>query len=138
MLATTYLKTLGKSLTIALQDGEKFVAAELCIVHRRELVFWSTFRNRDYDYHGVGNRTMELAYHWARDNGLLGIDIGGSFVGGVASYKGRWAPQSGAKATLLISPFIQYAEDRVHRAMSSAWGAVTRIRGNLLGSAKRD
>jgi CelD/BcsL family acetyltransferase involved in cellulose biosynthesis len=119
-LAAGYLETLGKFLTIALRDGERLVAAEACIVHRQELILWTTFRDRHYDYHGLGNRLMDLAYHWAKANGLAGIDIGGGFIG----YKRRWAPEASAKTKMLISPFIDYLQYRVRRAMSSAWSTV--------------
>jgi len=128
MLTARYLETLGKSLTIALLDSERLVAAEACIVHRQELILWTTFRNRDYDHHGLGNRLMELAYYWARDNGLKGIDIGGGF----ADYKHRWAPRASAKTRLLISPLIHYVGYRARRAMSSAWSKVTRNVEKLL------
>lgn len=128
MLTARYLETLGKSFTIAIQDGEKLVAAEACIVHRQELVLWNTFRHQDYDSHGLGNRLMDFAYHWARDNGLARIDIGGGFL----DYKRRWAPRASAKTRLLISPFIHYVEYRARRAMSSAWSTVTRKFAKLL------
>lgn len=133
LLATRYMETLGKSVTIALQDGAQFVAAELCIVHRRELVMWNTFRDRRYDDCGLGNRGMELAYYWARNNNLVGVDIGGGF----RHYKSRWAPKSGTKATLRISPLIRHAEDQARRVMSYAWSVVTCYLANLRG-AERD
>ena len=129
-LTAGYLEALGKLLTIALRDGQTLVAAEACIIHRQDLVLWTTFRDRSYDYHGLGNRLMELAYHRARDHGLAGIDIGGGFM----EYKRRWAPQAGTKARLLISPLVHYAEYKLRRALSSAWNGVSRKLEKLLAA----
>jgi hypothetical protein len=113
MVATKYLETRGKSVTVALQDGEEFVGADLFIVHRNEAVFSTTFRNREYDQYGVGNRSMEEVFYWARNSGMGRLDLGGGF-----SYKSRWAPMLGAKATLLIASKSQYAGYRAREKTS--------------------
>ena len=134
IMVAKYLEAQGKHITLTLQDGTKFVSGEAILVHRREMVAVHAFRDRDYDDMAVGTRSLELAFQWARDNGLVGVDIGG----GYDHYKKRWAPMGGSKAKLLISPTIPYAKFCVCTAMSSVWNTVTpyfgKVRRGLLGA----
>jgi CelD/BcsL family acetyltransferase involved in cellulose biosynthesis len=75
------------------------VAADLTVVHRGTLVCKDTARDRDYDAYGVGIRSLELMFRWAKANGLEAVDIGGGFA-----YKQRWAPEDGTRSTLVLRP----------------------------------
>jgi hypothetical protein len=67
---------------------------------------------RESENSQIGNWLIYLAFCWARDKGFRSIDIGGGH-----DYKRKFAPPTGKRHELTISPRWRYATEQVVRGM---------------------
>jgi GNAT superfamily N-acetyltransferase len=94
-----YLENRGRYYSFLLLDADKPVVGHGFSLHRRDLVWRATYRDRAYDRIGVGTDLLDLAFHWAAEAGLEKIDLD------VASHsKTRWAPQDGQVLEFVTCP----------------------------------
>jgi len=87
ILIARYLEERKRHYTHSMHDGDTIIAGATVIVHRDELVAQVIYRLDEYDWHGATNRLIELQFHWGKDMGFGGFDIGGG-----QDYKAHWAP----------------------------------------------
>jgi hypothetical protein len=88
-LAGRYLEPRGMHYSLVMLDGDRPVAGHTFVVHGKDVVWLSTYREKSYDDYGVGTRLMDLACHWAREQGFHSLDLGTT-----QRHKARWAPLS--------------------------------------------
>jgi len=103
LAAADFLSEQHRLVVHTLQDGDRFVAGDIGLIHGDSLVGTQTFLDREYRKIGAGNLTFEATFRWAKREGLREVDLGGGF-----EYKRRWAPQEGSKARVLVSGYPQY------------------------------
>ena len=103
ILAARYLKDRGLYHTLSLMDQGEPIASSTQIVHKNNIVGQYIYRNPKYDWHNVMTRLIEQVFFWAREMGFKKVDIGG-----VQSYKKRWAPQDGERWEFRISPYYLF------------------------------
>ena len=115
LLAAEYLQERGLHYSLLLLDRDEPVAGITFLIHRNEAVSHHTYRNPQYDWHGVMTRVWDLSFHWAREMGFDGIDLGGSF-----DYKKPWAPERGEKWEFTVRPGYTSFEERAYRLAVSA------------------
>lgn len=119
--AAEHLEPLGRHFTLTLQDVDKWVAGDTYVVHRGDLVALCTFRDRSYDHFGVGNRLLDMAFSWGRGMRFESVDLGGGYA-----YKVRWAPATGSKSTVLVSPLLPCMGYRARKLLSSSWSSIAK------------
>jgi GNAT superfamily N-acetyltransferase len=119
-----YLEPRGKHHSLLLLDGERPVAGHTFVVHGEDIVWLSTYRDKSYDEYGVGTRLMDLAFHWASEQGYRTLDLGTT-----QAYKERWAPLSDRHWVKfeLCGPF-QY---RLLKAEQRVMGGLKSVRDSL-------
>jgi GNAT superfamily N-acetyltransferase len=124
LLTGEYLQPLGRHHTFRLFDGSRAVAGLSGVARGGELMLLCNYRDPEYDWHGVGNRCMELAFRWAASEGLA-VGLGGGF-----GYKEGWAPQDGSYHEFSILPRrVQIARELERRARRAARPVRRFVRG---------
>jgi GNAT superfamily N-acetyltransferase len=104
-----------------LRDGDRWVAGATAFEHNARLALGTIFRDPEYDWHGVGHRSLYEVCMWARQNGLQKVSFGNSF-----EYKRRWARPSGQHWDAIVAPRSVYAWDAV---LERARQSLARFRG---------
>lgn len=106
-VAAEYLQQRNLCHTFSTLDGDVLAAGDVCFVYGDELVGSIAFRDNRYDWHGAGNRNVELTIQWAAQHGFAKLDLGGWY-----SYKARWAPQDGEHWNFRICPLRQHLREQ--------------------------
>jgi hypothetical protein len=87
-----HLERLGLHFTLTLRDGDRWVAGNTNVVHGRDFVCQTSWRDLSYAKHGLGVRLEELTFRWAQQAGFAFYDLGGGH-----DYKRHWAPATGER-----------------------------------------
>src|SRR5690606_30146584 len=114
LLIAHYLESLGMHYTISMLDQGEFIGGATVIVHGRDLVAGVNYRRPDYDWHGVGDRLLDLVFSWAAESNYRTFDLGGG-----QEYKTKWAPQEGERWTVNICPGRIYHTKRLAHWLQS-------------------
>lgn len=104
----------GASHAFRLMDGANAAAGIVGIVLEDQLVLTYNYRDPAYDWHGAGNRLMELVVEWTLAQGLA-INFGGGF-----EYKDKWAPEDGGYWQFSMWPWSYRARSLPTRSIASA------------------
>jgi hypothetical protein len=112
LLAAEHLEGLGLHHTITLHDGPEVVGGLTALVHDGGLVAQHSFRSRAHAKLGIGDRLLDILFHWGAEQGYAYLDIGGADSG---EYKNRWAPEGGWKASFGVHPRAPLAKRVVRR-----------------------
>ncbi len=110
-----------------LLDGTKVIAGATNTVHGSDLVAGVIYREPEYDWYGVGDRTIDLTFSFAAERGFETLDIGGGH-----SYKHHWAPQQGERWSFTICPTGR----RVGNWLIRQQGSLRRKARRVLGRAQ--
>lgn len=113
-----FLESVGLHFTLTLLDGDKPIASQTYLADGKCLVGFTDYRDRAYDWYGVGTRLLDLSFQWAAESGFEEMDLGGIF-----EYKKLWAPENGWRGE-----FVAY-----HRALS----ILERLQGFALRLARK-
>ena len=100
LLVARYLEDQGRYYTLTLLDGEIVTAGISLVSHRKEVIGLYSYRKPEYDRNWVGQRLLDLSFHWAAESGFEKLDLGGDY----ADHKARWAPEDGEKYALRVCP----------------------------------
>ena len=114
LLTVQYLEKKGLYYTLSLLDQDKIVAGLTFIIHRNDAVSHHTYRNQEYNRHGVMTRLWDYSFPWAKEMGFDYVELGGSF-----DYKREWAPQHGEKWKFDVCPGNVLLEKRASRILLS-------------------
>ena len=120
LLAAEYLEKHNRNITVVILDGDRRIAGSTMVVHGNELVAQYSYRESDYDWHGLGTPLTEFSFRWATECGYDKLDLGGAY----ADYKRRWAPQDGEKWHIQICPELCY---RMRQLKEFAGNVVSRV-----------
>ena len=125
LLVTEFLERNDRHFTIAMRDGGKFIGGQTLIRHGNEAVGMCSYRDPQYDWHGLGFRMNEFSYQWGSEAGLDAIDMGGAFP----HHKERWGPQDGTKWEVTVCGELNYR-------MGQIGGMIWRIRSGRIRSGQ--
>jgi GNAT superfamily N-acetyltransferase len=126
LVIARYLERIGRHVTLTLTDRGRPVSGATLVVQDNDLVAHSFYRSPEYDWHGVGNRLIDVTFQWGADHGFDALDLGGDHP----EYKKYWAPERGAKYSFSVCPAVRYHLKRV-------WAGVSAVREKgLLASAR--
>jgi GNAT acetyltransferase-like protein len=106
LVVAEHLEMLGRHHTFTLHGDDGPVGGLTALVCEGGLVAHHSFRRREYDRLGVGDRLFDILFHWGSEQGYEFVDIGGTDYG---DYKRRWAPEGGWKASFRIAPRPTFA-----------------------------
>jgi hypothetical protein len=99
LTAVRYWEPRQRVISVSLLDGERIAASGNVFVHGREIVGLTNFRDPEYDALGVGHRLFDAIQWCGREQGFEKLDFGGAL-----EYKGRYAPEDGARWQLTFAP----------------------------------
>jgi len=122
LLSAGALLRRGRYHSLVVYDGDHPIGGITQIDDGGELVGQAMYRDRAYDRYSLGTFMLDRHVAWAMASRFKGVDLGGS-----VPYKERWAPASGRKFTLSVTPLVQLVGDAVRRP----WRAVRQPRGAL-------
>ena len=88
-------------------DGE-WIAGQVTVVAGGTMAFLSTYRDRNYLWHGVGTRLIYEAMSWARREGLER-----AYLGTHQPYKRLWAPPDAVAWNYIVSPLRAHIAEAV-------------------------
>jgi hypothetical protein len=88
LTAAKYWEERGRHYTIQLLDQDVPIGGATMWIHQNEAVGGMIYRKEEYEWHGVGDRLLDLSASFAAEHGLGALDFGGG-----AAYKEHWAPQ---------------------------------------------
>jgi oligoribonuclease (3'-5' exoribonuclease) len=94
-----YLNKIGQYIVFSLLDQDEIIAGATLMVQGKDLVAGVNFRKPEYDWYGVGIYLLDQIFQWASTSGYRNLDIGG-----LHSYKEKWAPKIGHRYVFNICP----------------------------------
>jgi GNAT superfamily N-acetyltransferase len=98
LAAVSWLQVRGAHHTLVLYDGDRPVAGDTFFIDHGDMVSHTTFRDPEYDWHGVGVSLLDRGFQWGAQQGFGAIDLGGGF-----GYKTAWAPLTGRHYQLRVT-----------------------------------
>jgi hypothetical protein len=121
LLVAKYLEQKDRIVTFIIKDSQKPICGSTLFEHNNELVGVYSYRESEYDWHGVGHYVLDHIFHWAAEQGYKKFDMGGDYP----HHKKRWAPQDGQKFTFNICPGYKYYAKQILDKMA-------RVRTNIV------